>query len=184
MPQNSKPFVRRLYGWEIEEARRVFGNSMQFGNIRIHECSSWTNYFNQLTTWLRHLQRPLEDNAITLGNHCYFPVRLPDRLLHANQPDFYKLPWLMHELTHVWQYQRMGWSYFFRAVSAQLRNGSRAYKYGGAESLDQIYRQGFLLRDFNLEQQGEIIRDYYWRLMGGQDIRAFQPFIDQLQQDI
>jgi hypothetical protein len=109
-------------------------------------------------------------------------VGLPEQFISPDQPEFLKLPWLIHELTHVWQYQHMGWKYFFQAISAQVRIGSKAYRYGGEQALQQIHLQGFLLPDFNLEQQGEIARDYYRTLVSGLDVSVYQPFIDQLQQ--
>lgn len=182
MSSNCPKLVRRLHAWEIQEAQRVFGPALDYEKIRIHECSGWTNTINRLGAWFRRQSSAGIDNAVTLGNHCYFPVRLPQELVSPGEAEFEKLPWLMHELTHTWQYQRMGWKYFFTAISAQIRIGSSAYRYGGQQALLQIQLQGFLLSDFNLEQQGEIARDYYRRLAGGVDASAYQPFIDQIQQ--
>lgn len=173
---------RRLYSWEMQEARRVFGAALDYDRVCLHECATWTNSLNRLAARLRRQPSSAIDNAVTLGNHCYFPVRLPDQLVTPGQQDFEKLPWLIHELTHVWQFQRMGWKYFFKAVSAQIRKGPEAYRYGDEQSLLEIYLQGFILTDFNLEQQGEITRDYYRCLAKGADPGAFQTYIDQLQQ--
>jgi len=179
-----RTLVRLLYSWEIQEARRVFGSTLQYEKIRIHECARWTNSINRVSSWLRRIPNSGIDNAITLGNHCYFPVSLPEKLISPDHPEFFRLPWLIHELTHVWQYQHMGWRYFFKAIAAQVRIGSKAYRYGGEQALQQIHIQGFLLNDFNLEQQGEIARDYYRGLVIGLDTSAYQPFIDQLQQSV
>ena len=35
--------VRPLYGWEIEEARRVFSDKLSYDRIRIHEGAGWTD---------------------------------------------------------------------------------------------------------------------------------------------
>jgi hypothetical protein len=184
LSSSRRTLVRLLYVWEIQEAWRVFSNTLQYERIRIHECARWTNSINQFGSWLRRTPYTGIDNAVTLGNQCYFPVMFPEQFVSPDHPEFQRLPWLIHELTHVWQYQHMGWRYFFKAISAQVRIGSKAYRYGGEQALQQIHLQGFLLNDFNLEQQGEIARDYYRSLVNGLDISAYQPFIDQLQQTL
>jgi hypothetical protein len=61
---------------------------------------------------------------------------------------------LIHELVHVWQYQRFGAVYIPRALRAQYDEG---YDYGGIEQLKT--KQDFF--NYNPEQQGDIIADYY-----------------------
>lgn len=175
-------FVRRLHPWEVQEARRVFGDTLRYEQIRIHECAGWTNSLSIFTARLRRTPYSGIDNAVTLGNHCYFPVRMPQLLPLPGQAQFSRLPWLIHELTHCWQYQHLGWRYFIRAISVQIRRGPKAYIYGGVNTLEQSHLQGFRFSDFNLEQQGEITRDFYHRLVRGEDVSAYQPFITQLQQ--
>jgi hypothetical protein len=66
---------------------------------------------------------------------------------------------LIHELVHVWQYQRFGAVYIPRALRAQQEEG---YNYGG---LDKLLEEPDFY-NYNPEQQGDIIADYY-RLMNG-----------------
>ena len=68
---------------------------------------------------------------------------------------------LIHELTHVWQYQRFGWIYLARTLSVQLRSGREGYRY--------TLESGRRLADYNLEQQGDIARDYYCALKLGRN---------------
>ena len=65
---------------------------------------------------------------------------------------------VVHELVHVYQYERAGSRYFAEALLAQHEAG---YDYGGAEALQLACRQGKRLRDFNREQQAQIVQDYY-----------------------
>ncbi|MDZ4747210.1 MAG: hypothetical protein SH808_01895 [Saprospiraceae bacterium] len=64
----------------------------------------------------------------------------------------------IHELMHVWQYERNGSVYISEALWAQYRGGG--YNYGGLDPLVQ-YSRGKGLSAFNFEQQAEIIEDYY-----------------------
>lgn len=66
---------------------------------------------------------------------------------------------LVHELVHIWQYQRFGSVYIFRALFAQ--NSINGYDYCGIQGLmDNLKTQSGLLW-FNFEQQAEIVEDYY-----------------------
>ncbi|MEO0042555.1 MAG: hypothetical protein RL329_2003 [Bacteroidota bacterium] len=66
---------------------------------------------------------------------------------------------MIHELVHVWQYQRFGAVLIPRALRAQREEG---YNYGGITQL--LAEPDFF--NYNPEQQGDIIADYY-RLMNG-----------------
>jgi hypothetical protein len=176
------PRVRSLFAWEIQEARRVFKLALAYEKVRIHECTTWPNTIKRVGSWLQRSPYTGIDNAVTLGNHCYFPVRLLEQILPPVHPDFKKFPWLIHELTHVWQFQHLGWKYLTQSLAAQVRLGAQAYAYGGEQNLIDAHQLGRKLGDFNLEQQGDIARDYYWCLARGQDPGAWQPFIDEISQ--
>jgi hypothetical protein len=66
---------------------------------------------------------------------------------------------LIHELAHVWQYQQMGSSYIVGALQAQ--RSLVGYNYGGVGVLEKSSREEGTIQQFNLEQQAEIIGDYY-----------------------
>ena len=70
---------------------------------------------------------------------------------------------LIHELVHVWQYQRLGLAYIPLALLAQ--KSKEGYDYGGTAALINGKSAGFGLASFNLEQQAEILADYYAELM-------------------
>ena len=181
MSEACRPSVRRLFAWEIQEARRVFLDQLDYEAVRVHECTAWPDQVNHLGTWLKRMPPPSRHNAITLGNHCYFPVTLLKEPVLAHDPRLELFSWLIHELTHTWQYQKMGWRYIRLALQAQLREGSEAYKFGDEKGLIEAFNQGRKFGDFNLEQQGDIVRYYYERLARGQNTLAWRPFIAQLQ---
>ena len=66
---------------------------------------------------------------------------------------------LIHELVHVLQYQQMGAIYIVRAVYAQRT--SMGYDYGGEDRLLMQKAFGAGVWDFNLEQQADIVTDYF-----------------------
>lgn len=66
---------------------------------------------------------------------------------------------LVHELAHVWQYQQMGSAYIVRALQAQ--RSLVGYDYGGVVALERAIQAETSLSQFNLEQQAEIVGDYY-----------------------
>ena len=181
MDEKCRSSVRRLAAWEIQEARRVFDQQIRYDDVRIHECVSWPDRLNAVGARLKGQPPPLGHNAVTLGNRCFFPIRMAETPLRFDHPEHYKIGWLIHELTHVWQYQRMGWRYLVLALRAQFREGAQAYNFGGENGLIERLAQGWKFTDFNLEQQGDITRSYYERLCRSQEARAWSPFIAQLQ---
>jgi hypothetical protein len=167
-----------LYDWEIVEARLVFGDRLTYAHVRVHECVAWPDTIHRLGKSLRGLPPPPpgEHNAVTLGNHCYFPLAMSEQPTPPDNP--FGMSWLMHEITHAWQFQTIGWLYFFRAVMAQLTG--KPYDFGGEAGLRAARERGDTLFSFNPEQQGDITRSYYVRLKTGQDVSAWQPFIDDI----
>jgi hypothetical protein len=91
------------------------------------------------------------------------------------------LPLLIHELTHTFQFERVGSVYIGQALLEQRRHGRAAYHYGGVEGLHRAYQAGKCYRDYNREQQGQISQDYCTRLHAGEDVSAFAPFIAELR---
>jgi hypothetical protein len=88
---------------------------------------------------------------------------------------------LIHELTHVWQFQQTGWRYLFQALWAILRHGHEAYKVGSEDTLLKAHQAGARLKDFNREQQGEITRGYYIRLKKGESVEGWTGFIEEIK---
>jgi hypothetical protein len=144
--------ARGLTEAERREARRVFGDSIDYARVRLAESrigGAWG--YARALPWA-----------------VYFPPGSFAR------PDF--MPWLVHELTHVWQYRhgasraRMAWN--------ALR---RRYDYGGEPALREAARAGKRFRDFNTEQQGEILRHFYERLAAGAPTDAWEPFVAEVR---
>lgn len=147
---------RPLTSDERTEAKPVFGDSLDMSKVTLAEAPIMA----------------IGQMARTPFDTIYFP---PGTFKEAFT-DF--MPWLIHELTHVWQYQH-GVSVFEKLWWAL--HGAKAYNYGGEAALRAASAQGKRFTDFNTEQQGDICCDYYRKLKAGEDTSAYEPFIAQVK---
>ena len=179
--------MRSLYAWEIEAARLVLGDNLDYRRVWVHEGAGWPNWMNRLGRWLRRLPppEPGTDNAITLGNHCFFPVTLPAALPPPGGPQDYTIGWLLHELTHAWQYQRLGWRYLALALGAQFRLGDRAYDLDPPVQMMLRRAAGWRLAQYNPEQQASLVAAAYYLKRDPSANRemhdAYTPFLADLE---
>jgi len=177
---------RPLTASEIAEARLVFAGSLDYTHAFVSENTRWPDWVDTMGASLQKRVRQTDDhNAITVGQTSYFPVTLGTSAEAIAAGNLRDMAWLMHELTHQWQYRRIGWSYLASALSVQLRLGRLAYNYQGAyptteAALVAAHSEGRRLAQFNLEQQGDLARDYYYRLKTGLSCAAWEPFIQEL----
>jgi hypothetical protein len=150
---------RRLTNEERAEAQLVFGSSLNLDRILL-----------------------TDDTALSIGA---LARTVPDSINFA--PDEFNGPlfmtYLIHELTHSWQYQHGISLATTLRYSLHIKN----YDYlaqGG--SLSQQRAAGKRLRDFNTEAQAALVEDYYRALKSGRPVRGqtvadFQPFIADLR---
>jgi hypothetical protein len=169
---------RRLTAFEIAEARQVFGEGLDYARALVFENTPLPNI-------IAYLGRSPRPNAVTLGSTSYFPVTL-QTAPEAVARDISNMAWLIHELTHQWQFQRLGWSYLTRALSVQLRLGADSYNYqkkhpSREEALREAKALGRRLMDFNMEQQGDLARHYYEALKQGRDPAPWEPFVAEFR---
>jgi hypothetical protein len=171
--------VRILRAEELAEVETVFSTGLDVTLIRIHEDNSLPQWVGRIGAKLRGVPPP-EHNAITLRNTCYFPVTLTTND-PANPMWLRDMGWLMHELTHAWQYQHDGIVYLYQAVFK-----SPTYQYAPEgqqdEALKGFSKAGKVFRDFNREQQGDIVRDYYFFLKQNRDVSAWDGYLKELRE--
>lgn len=143
---------------ERKQAECVFGGSINWSNVRVTESPVMGSFKNART--------PLET--------IYFP---PGTLAGGDAP----YPWLIHELTHVWQTQH-GISLTSKVLTA-VQGGldQSTYSYGGDAGLVAATRTNKSFRSFNTEQQGDILADFYRRLKGGGNVTPFLPFVREVR---
>ena len=124
--------TRPLDAREIAIARSVFGNSINYSLVRVDEGAI--------------LGPSWSDRPYTSFHTINSWKGMSDDTL-------------IHELTHVWQYEQDGAIYMPQAIHAQVAGAG--YDYGGVTELQKRQKGGQGLTSFNREQQAQILEDYY-----------------------
>ena len=133
--------ARGLTSGEIAMARQLFGSSIDYNKVKVH---------NGEYLWLG-LQP--NDTAMTPNGEMYFnPTRFQEDFSASSE--FGDRLWFMHEMVHVWQYQ-LGYPVKMRGA---LRIGL-SYKYA--------LNPGLNLSDYNMEAQGNVLSDYWAEVLVG-----------------
>lgn len=130
--------VRPLTAGELRLARSVFGAALDPNRVRVHNRP--------------YLPRQGKGIAMTPNGHVWFNPT-------DYKPDFSRrvtdAAWLVHELTHAWQYQS-GRSTRMRGLLEQFGRlwGSDPYPYGAVDP-------GRRFASYKNEQQAAMVEDYY-----------------------
>lgn len=172
---------RNLSELEIEEAFIIFGSQLDYASVRIVEQSPLARLPARLSMLLSPNAPRRPAPAMALGNLLLFPVRLKTSAEQLASGSYRDMAWLIHELTHAWQYQQFGWRYLPKALAAHRRHGRRAYSYGGEEGVRRALASGRSLASFNPEQQGELARDYYLRVRQGAEPGEWEALLGWLR---
>ena len=159
--------VTQLTAEELEAAGQVLGpNAIDYSAARVGEGRLLPLYFM------------INRNRATTLFHT---ILLPSKGRHTRG----HLDLFVHELVHVYQFEKVGSLYIWQAIVAQMGVG---YRYGGLDGLEERRKDGQTFSDFNREQQGQVAQDYYHDVLeknlasNSRERLAFQPFIEELQQ--
>ena len=126
--------------------------------IYLIECLCVPELYESFSSLVKFNTRPLTEEEIALGLSVfgetmdYELIRLDEKTFIVSKPkricyvSFHTINnWgnlspslFIHELMHVWQYERMGMMYIPRALSAQ--NTEIGYNYGGRRSFKRTTR--------------------------------------------
>jgi hypothetical protein len=150
-----------LTGAEIEAAASVLGQwAVRYQDVRIAQGG--------VLRWIfaRNGQR-----AFAL----FHTINLPEHGAHRRD----RIDIVVHEIIHVYQYERAGSRYVAEALLGQREAG---YDYGGPEGLKAAHGEGVSLKRFNREQQAQIAQDYLLAVRARSDLSAYEPFIRQLRE--
>jgi hypothetical protein len=154
-----KPNMRRLTATECALARSVFGESLPYSKIWVDEKAVL---------------------GCKKGGFAYVSFHIVNSWGSITEAH------LIHELTHVWQYERIGARYMPRALQAQ--SSRMGYNYGGLPRLQDAAKTCF--RAFNMEQQADIVTDYFlltqnkraqWSDATKADLWIYAPYIHELK---
>jgi hypothetical protein len=143
----------------LEAAQKVFtsrGRSLTSGNDSIprslipNEKELLVNIFgssiNLDVVELAYTKIAKDGRAYTLGSTIHIPEHMP-------KGGTFDAGTLVHEMTHVWQYQTQGTAYLSDSIFHQLTQGTGAY--------DVDTMPGKAFRDYAAEQQAIIVERYY-----------------------
>ncbi len=153
--------TRLLSNDELSQAKSVFGESIQWERVRIDEKA-----FIGCKQW----------------HFCYVSFYT------INSWGSMNMPLLIHELTHIWQFERYGAVYIPQALKAM--HSKAGYNYGGVPGLQNAKEAGCKLSDFNMEQQADIVADYFrirekllpkWGNQINPDFSAYEYFVSELK---
>ena len=159
--------VSRLNAEELEAAGQVLGpNAVRYASVRVAE-----------DRLLRLIFKLNKNRAITI----FRTINLPAEGRHPRG----NLDLFVHEMVHVYQFEKIGSLYIWEALKAQW--SMEGYRYGPWKQLANDRLNGLHFSDYNREQQGQIAQDYYEDVLtpnlppDNEERLAFQPFIDELQ---
>jgi hypothetical protein len=124
--------TRVLSASELKAAKSIFGNSINFDFVRV-------------------------DIGAVIGPA--FSHRAYTSFHTINSWGTESTDVMVHELTHVWQYENAGAIYMPQAVHAQVWGGG--YEYGDVTELQTRRTAGKGLLSFNREQQAQIVEDFF-----------------------
>ena len=152
---------------EIAAAKVVLGDrTIKFEDVRIAERGILTLIF-----------KANRNKAITTFRIMNFPS--------AGSSTRASIALLVHELTHVAQFNTVGSVYIPQALCAQFFG--KGYEYGEWQQLKIDRSEGRHFSYYNREQQGQIAQDYQRIVIEGNlpdddEIKAaYTPFIEELQ---
>ncbi len=150
-----KSNTRRLTRVEEQEARKVFGDSINYKKVHIDE--------NSLLALLGAKRHKCSGMGITSFRTINFNKKI------KAAPGNSHMKWLIHELAHVSQMEHVGSRYMIEASYARATEGY-GYTLGAKPHF----------RDYNREQQASIAADYYISLVSGRSTVAYDPYIAEL----
>jgi hypothetical protein len=131
----SDPNKRPLSEAEVQLLRRVFGEGLNYGRVRLVRMGA---FFAQLNG----------SRAFVLGNEMNLPAWAYNDIARGKN-----LSLLVHESVHLWQYQHHGWGYVPAALWAQ--------GFGDGYNYVKALRAGTPWRKMNPEQQAQLIQDAF-----------------------
>jgi hypothetical protein len=129
------PGKRPLTPAETQKLQRVFGGGLNYGPVCLVKLSRFVTTLNGSRAFVT-------GNAVNLPESDYLAIQ--------NGRSF---PLLVHEMTHIWQFQRKGWGYVAEALWAQ--------SFGDGYDYAKALRQGTAWRKMNPEQQAQMIEDAF-----------------------
>lgn len=178
--------ARKLTQEELEYVRPIFGASLEYSRVRITRDSLMSTGAPKVVGCTVHLRSCWGAEQFQRSESGAWSSELTEAGRRT----------LVHELTHVWQYQNGGLAYIPDSLMAQLkarlRHGSRSKAYVWRRA----HQAGLPWERWNPEQQAALVEDYNARMRTLQTARArgheptthdtellttARPYLDQLE---
>ena len=135
---------RKLTAGEIALAKAAFGAKVDYTKVELNDGPG--------TRFAAHIAFAKGNPAITLGSSIYFKSDYCDDFSAAGLRERKSF---IHEMTHVWQYQKLGMAKFL------LRYGEELAKVGGKPNDMYRYEAGKAkFGEAMLEAQANMVGDY------------------------
>lgn len=134
---------RRLTPGEVDLAKTVFGDSIDYSAVRVHDHRLMPPGLQEKTC------------AMALGNELSFPGDTHNADF-SQESDIRKQSVFIHEMTHVWQHQNKVVSLPVAWAKEMLR-----HKFDYAKSYPYALDAAKDLTDYRFEQQAAIVQDYF-----------------------
>ncbi len=131
---------RSLTEGEIKLAQSLFGDSIDYAAVKIHDG--------------RRVPFQPNNSGMTPNGEIYMSGCYSDDYTQKGVPSH---AFFLHEMTHVWQYQNKILHPILEATLLQLKH---KFNYASAYSFSLDTKKD--LTDYNMEQQAAIIEDYYF----------------------
>ena len=195
--QLSKGFSFRNFGFWLVELTLLVLDTLGIGELyeTVQDLLKW--HIRQLNQEEKYLASKYFGNQLNINRiRIDAKANIGPRQQHFAYVSFYTInSWnplpadvFLHELVHIWQYEKNGIIYMSRALLAQ--HGKRGYNYGGVEMLKKLKKRGWTLEKFNPEHQAEIVQDHF-RIKNGyqalwgdgceKDIEVYDWFVASLK---
>jgi hypothetical protein len=134
---------RRLNADEIASLRRVYGDMIDYGAVRVRRGG---------------VSDSVTSRPYVVDNTIWLPAKYFDANGDLTPTGLREL---VHEVGHVWQYQREGPGYLAEALEAQARYGSGLVGTGGAYDWVAELNRGKSFDTMNPEARAELAK-YIW----------------------
>jgi RHS repeat-associated protein len=164
------PLDRRpLMNTEIAETKKVFGNSIDYDKVEVAKGTKWSNAFGLPEVG------PIRKSTMVTGN----TINVRESDMEKGTLKFKNKNDLIHELTHVLQYQRSGYGYMADSAINQTLKGDKAYNYQDSMKNKVPWKK------LEAEQQAQLVEDYYKeRYMyksDKKDWNQYTPYINDMR---
>lgn len=144
---------RTLTSGEVTLAKRVFKDSIDYSTVKVH---------NE-----KYLPIQPNNSGMTPNGEIYVAGAEAYFADYSSTDDPYLRAFFVHEMTHVWQYQLKILNPISSAIAESFRNFfdyPKAYDYELAPAKD--------LLAYRIEQQAQIVEDYYLTHIEGMMLRT------------